>query len=77
MESFTVYIKDGCAYCDLVIAILKVDDKSVNVIDTGSNPSALTELESKGLKSLPQVYHNGNHIGGYRDLVAYTETKNY
>lgn len=77
MESFTVYIKDGCAYCDLVISILKFDGKAVNVIDTDKDPLALTELESRGLKSLPQVYHNGNHIGGYRDLVSYTETEDY
>jgi glutaredoxin len=77
MDSFTVYIKQGCVFCDLVIAILEFDGKAVNVVDVDQYPEALDDLKQQGLKTLPQTYRNGKHIGGYRDLVSYSETSNY
>lgn len=73
MDSFEVYVKDGCAYCDLAIAILQFDGKAVNVVDIKENPEATEVLQKHNAKSLPQIFRNGNYIGGYSELITYLE----
>ena len=73
MDSFTVYTQPGCAFCDLAIALLEFEEKAINIVDIKENPHALVMFQAFGLKTVPQVYHNGKHIGGYEDLVRYME----
>lgn len=74
MNSFTVYTQPGCPYCNLAIELLKFDGHAVNVIDINGNPEAQEEMVANGFKTVPQVYHNAYHIGGYEALVQYMET---
>ena len=58
MNSFTVYTQDGCIFCTRAIELLQSKDQAVNVININEGP-------------VPQIYHNGKHVGGYDDLVIY------
>lgn len=75
MDSFEVYVKDGCAYCDLAVAILRFDGKAVNVVNIKENPEVADILQKHNAKSLPRIFHNGNYIGGYNELIAYLESQ--
>jgi glutaredoxin len=60
---YVILTRDGCGYCDAAKAML---------------PDALV-LQSPEIHQLvksqwgtfPQIFHNGNRIGGYSELLAY------
>ena len=76
LDSFTVYTQPGCPYCTQAINLLKDNNRAVNVIDIKESPDARELMKENGFKTVPQVYHSGNHIGGYEALVQYMETAN-
>ncbi|WP_289101028.1 glutaredoxin [uncultured Marinobacter sp.] len=76
LDSFTVYTQPGCFFCTKAIELLKNHDQAVNVIDINTDPEARKLMVKNDFKTVPQVYHNGNHVGGYEALVQYMETAN-
>ena len=73
MNSFTVYTQDGCIFCVRAIELLQSKDQAVNVIDIKADPEIKHLFHRRGFKTVPQIYHNGKHVGGYDDLVEYLE----
>lgn len=74
MESVKVeiYTKDGCPFCDRAKALLKHKDVSFTEINVGNDPvkrENLTKI-SNGSKTVPQIFINGQHVGGCDDLHA-------
>jgi len=74
LNSFTVYTQLGCSFCTKAIELLKQHDQAVNVVDINQDPEARKNMVENGFKTVPQVYHNSDHIGGYEALVQYMET---
>jgi len=74
MNSFTVFTQPGCPFCTKAIELLKLDGQAVNIVDINENPEAREKMVENGFKTVPQVYHNSDHIGGYEALVQYMET---
>jgi len=75
---FLVFSKDGCKYCTLAIELLTDLKKDFHVVKL-LNVAELNEaLAVRGLtaKTFPQVFMDGDHIGGYTDLQEYI-TKEY
>ena len=71
MTTVTIYTKDYCPYCKAAKALL--DDKGVRYleIDVEHNPVELeTMLARSGRKTVPQVFFDDDHIGGFDDLSA-------
>ncbi|OJF99946.1 hypothetical protein AX761_24850 [Rhizobium sp. 58] len=56
--------RDGCGYCDAAKAMLP----DAIVID---GPVAQTFVKEGGFGTFPQIFHNGKHIGGFNELLAY------
>ena len=71
MNSFTVYTQDGCIFCTRAIELLQSKDQAVNVINVNADPETKHMFHRRGFKTVPQIYHNGKHVGGYDDLVIY------
>jgi len=71
MNSFTVYTQDGCIFCTRAIELLQSKDQAVNIIDIKADPEIKHLFHRRGFKTVPQIYHNGKHVGGYDDLVIY------
>jgi len=71
MNSFTVYTQDGCIFCTRAIELLQSKNQAVNVININENLAHREMFRRRGFKTVPQIYHNGKHVGGYDDLVIY------
>lgn len=67
---FTIYGKPECPWCDRVKALFPEHTHHL-YIDLSKNPEALDYIRSQGHKTVPQVYHNGIHIGGYEATNKY------
>lgn len=66
----TLYTKNNCTYCDQAKALLKLkglEYKEISIKDD----QALDYLLSLGLKTVPQIWVNDKHIGGFKQLEEY------
>lgn len=72
MAKVEIYTKSGCPYCARAKALL--DGKRVKYDETEilSNPGAREEMlgRSNGRSTVPQIFIDGEHIGGSDDLAA-------
>lgn len=71
-SKFTVWGQPRCIYCDLVKTLLKQKGLSFEYLEVGNNVST-TDFMTKvpGTRSVPQVFVDDIHIGGYKELVEY------
>ena len=67
-----IYSKDHCPFCTHAKRLL--EQKSLTYTETrvDLNPDALEIMlkRSGGKRSLPQIFINDQHIGGFDDLAA-------
>ena len=72
MKQIRIYSKDYCPYCRAAKQILDAKGLSYIEIDVLKQPEKLTEmLERSQRRTVPQIFFNDEHIGGYTDLVDY------
>lgn len=71
---YTIYGKSGCTYCDRAKEILKSFGKEYLYIDVEDDLDALEFILSKGSKTVPQVFLDDVHIGGFTDLKTHLVT---
>lgn len=73
MANIIMYTTDYCPYCVRAKEFLKRKGYSVTEeIDVTSSDELRQEMfeKSGGRKTVPQIFINGIHIGGYDDTVA-------
>ena len=66
-----VYSKDNCQWCDRVRQLLKsvkIDYIEYRVDENNEMFQQMLEL-SNGRQSVPQIFIDDKHVGGYDDLV--------
>lgn len=70
---YIIHGKPNCPYCHRAVELLKkTDDKMVYIdITLKENEHIVQELAELGCTTVPQIYFNDEHIGGYEDLVIY------
>lgn len=69
--SILMYVKPSCPFCKEAVAILRnagVPHDKIKQVDVGKNPEIREKLLKQGLKTVPQIYINDNHVGGCDDL---------
>ena len=67
-KEVTIYTKDNCKWCDLMKALLK--RKNINYNQTLITSDKFEEFKTNnGVKTLPQLYHGGLRLGGYKDIL--------
>ena len=71
---YVVYGKKGCPLCVKSVAMIERFEKIYSYIDIEEDGQALGFLVKQGFKSLPQIYYNDKHIGGYNDLQKHILT---
>jgi len=72
MAQVVVYSGPQCPYCDQAKALLKrknIDFEEHNVKEDSEKLAEMLE-RSGGRRTIPQIFINGNHIGGCDDLYA-------
>lgn len=72
MAKVEIYTKTGCPYCARAKALL--DGKGVDYRESeiSADPAARTEMlgRANGHTTVPQIFIDGEHIGGSDDLAA-------
>ena len=69
MAEVKIYTTNYCPYCKKAKDLLNAKHVEYEEIDVTNNPDLRTELtQMTGRTTVPQIFINGKHIGGYTDL---------
>ena len=65
-----IYTTDTCPYCDQAKNLLRRKNVMYQEHDVSNNPTQRQALieKSNGLRTVPQIFIDGQHIGGYDAL---------
>jgi alkyl hydroperoxide reductase subunit F len=70
-----IYSLEWCPYCIKAKALLKAKDIPYRETDvTYDHEQALEMVERSGRNSVPQIFVNGEHVGGYAELAHLSST---
>ncbi len=77
MKVIEIFTGPGCGYCNAAKTLLRRHNLPFNERDV-SDPATLQEFRDRlpRVKSIPQVFIDGEHIGGYEDLKLKLEPAN-
>lgn len=72
MKTFTVYSKENCSWCEKVKNLLTLYNLPFKVfmLDVDYTKELIMGM---GVKTVPQIFYDGERIGGYTDLLEYFE----
>ena len=72
MKKITVYTGPVCNYCDAAKRLLKRNNALFTEINIAEVDGALDEMlkKSNGKRTIPQIFFDGQHIGGYEEIRA-------
>ncbi|MFI4968842.1 MAG: glutaredoxin 3 [Lysobacterales bacterium] len=72
MPKVEIYTAAMCAYCVSAKNFLNRKGLDYQEIRVDTDPAQREEMlaRSQGRRSVPQIFINGVHVGGYDDLVA-------
>ena len=70
MKNVTVYMGPRCNFCDAAKRLLIRNNISFNEINVAVEEGKRDEMlnKSNGRKTIPQIFFNDFHIGGYQEL---------
>lgn len=72
MTKIIIYTTDICPYCTRAKDLLASKGLKYQEINVTNNPKEGAEMvkKSNGRKTVPQIFFDDRHIGGYDDLYA-------
>ncbi len=72
MKNITMYSGPMCAFCDAAKRLLLRNKLEFKEIDISSKDGLRDEMIQKanGKRTIPQIFFNNEHIGGYQELRA-------
>lgn len=72
MAKVVVYTTAFCGYCARAKALLEAKGVAFEEIDVTFSPDKRAEMKARanGRSTVPQIWINGQHIGGSDDLLA-------
>ena len=72
MKNVTVYMGPRCNFCDAAKRLLIRNNISFNEINIALEEGKRDEMlnKSNGRKTIPQIFFNEFHVGGYEELRA-------
>lgn len=71
MASITIYTQPFCGYCAATKHLLTSKGQTWTEINVGSSDVLREEMVRKsGRSTTPQIFINGQHMGGFDDLSA-------
>ena len=70
MKNITMYSGPMCAFCDAAKRLLNRNNIPFNEINIALEEGKREEMlnKSNGKKTIPQIFFNELHIGGYQEL---------
>jgi len=72
MAKVEIYTSPFCGFCHSAKKLLQVKGVAYEEIDTFTTPGARDEMveRSNGHHTVPQIFIDGEHVGGCRELYA-------
>ena len=72
MKNVTVYMGPMCAFCDAAKRLLNRNNIPYKEINIAIEEGKMNEMLSKsnGKKTIPQIFFDDTHVGGYEELRA-------
>ena len=72
MAGIEMYTMPFCPYCSRARALLQKKGVALNEIDITEEPERRPEMirRAGGRRTVPQIFIDGEHIGGCDDLLA-------
>lgn len=72
MAEIVIYSTKICPYCERAKILLKKKDQQWKEIDVSHDEKLRNEMIEKagGKRTVPQIFIDGNHVGGFDDLHA-------
>jgi glutaredoxin len=70
---WTIISRDQCNFCDDAKALLQGNNETFVEynIQSPSSKWLLYLLKRSSITTVPQIFHNGDHVGGYTELKEY------
>ena len=70
MKNITVYMGPMCSYCDAAKRLLNKKNIPYKEINIALEEGKMEEMlkKSNGMKTIPQIFIEDHHIGGYDEL---------
>ena len=65
---YTIYTQSLCGYCDAAEELMKEKNISFVEISLDYDQDARKMLKGMNCKTVPQIFAEEQHIGGYTDL---------
>ncbi|TNC74276.1 glutaredoxin 3 [Rubellimicrobium roseum] len=75
MANIEIYTSPTCGYCHAAKRLLAQKGVSYTEVDVVRDPSRRPEMVSRagGRRTVPQIFIDGDHVGGCDDLYALEE----
>ena len=72
MKNITIYMGPMCSYCDAAKRLLNKKNIPFKEINIALEEGKMEEMlkKSNGMKTIPQIFIENSHIGGYDELRA-------
>lgn len=72
MPRVLIYSTQFCGYCRAAKNLLRAKGLDYEEIDVGLDPAKRNEMVERagGLRTVPQIFIHGRHVGGYDELAA-------
>jgi len=71
MNGIVIYAKHYCPYCARAKSLLRNKGVEFKEIEVAFDPDLQAEMIARsGRRTVPQIFIDGRHIGGYDDLAA-------
>ena len=72
MKNVTVYTGPMCSFCDAAKRLLNRNNISYKEINIAADEGKMDEMlkKSNGKKTIPQIFFDNHHVGGYEELRA-------
>jgi len=77
MKNVTVYMGSMCSFCDAAKRLLARNNIAYKEINIALEEGRMDEMlkKSNGRKTIPQIFFDDLHIGGYEELRALEKEK--
>ena len=76
MKRFTIFGREGCGYCRQAKAVMESKDlefRYVDIHEEGISQDDLAKTVGKPVRTVPQIFHGEEYVGGYQELMQYLE----
>ena len=71
MRKIEIFTRLGCGYCSAAKSMLTAMNLDFSEFDlTGDEPGIENLIRRTGRRTVPQIFINGESIGGYEELAA-------